>query len=93
MELFSIKERRGIKALTAESDVVEVSRGLDGLNLSTDIVLLNFVAEVGNGGMRWVVSAEDLDGLLHLVWTIDIVDCKSEAMKFESFNGQLSAYQ
>ena len=65
--------------LTAQSDVVEVGGGLDGLNLAADIVLLDLVAEVCDSRVGRVVSAEDLDSLLDLVRLVDVIDCEDKA--------------
>ena len=65
--------------LTAQSDVVEVGGGLDGLDLAADVVLLDLVAEVCDGRVRRVVSAEDLDSLLNLVRLVDVIDCEDTA--------------
>ena len=60
--------------LTAQSDVVEVGGGLDGLDLAADVVLLDLVAEVRNSGVGRVIGAEDLNGLLDHVGTVDVID-------------------
>ena len=65
--------------LTAQSDVVEVGGGLDGLNLAADVVLLDLVAEVCDSRVCRVVSAEDLDSLLDLVRLVDVIDCEVTA--------------
>ena len=59
---------------TAKSDIVEVSRGLDGLNLSTNVVVLDLAAEVGDGGVCGIVGAKDVDGLFDLVGLVDVVN-------------------
>ena len=63
----------------AEVSVVEVSGGLDSLDLAADVVLLDLVAEVCDGRVRRVVSAEDLDSLLNLVRLVDVIDCEDTA--------------
>ena len=49
-------------------------RRLDGLDLSSDVVVLHLGAQVSDGRVCGVVCAEDLDGLLHTVGLVDIVD-------------------
>lgn len=63
--------------LTSEGNIVEMRRRLYRLDLSTDIVLFNSIAEVSYGGMRWVISTENLDGLFRLIWPIHILNCKT----------------
>jgi len=60
--------------LTSKSDIVEMDRGLDRLNLSSDVELLRLIAEVCHRGMRRIVSSKDLNGFLNLVGFIDIID-------------------
>ena len=56
-----------------------MSGGLDSLDLAADVVLLDLVAEVCDGRVRRVVSAEDLDSLLNLVRLVDVIDCEDTA--------------
>ena len=49
--------------------------GLDGLDLATDVVFFDLVAQVCNGRVCGVVRAEDLDCLLHSIGLVDVVDC------------------
>jgi hypothetical protein len=60
--------------LTSEGDIVEVSRCLDGLNLSTDVELLDSVAEVCDGWVSGIVGAENVDSFLDAVGGIDVLD-------------------
>lgn len=60
--------------LTSKSNIVKMHRGLDRLNLSADVELLGFVAEVCNRRVCRIVSPKDLDSFLNLVRLIDIVD-------------------
>ena len=53
--------------------------GLDSLDLSTNVVILDLVAKVGNSRVCGVVRAEDLDSLLHAIGLVHIVDCKSSS--------------
>ena len=50
---------------------------MDSLDLATDVVVLDLVAEVGDSGVSGIVSTEDLDGLLYAVGLVDIVDCRT----------------
>ena len=59
---------------TAQSNIVEVCWQLDGLNLASDVVILDLGTQVSDGRVCGVVCAEDLDGLLHTVGLVDIVD-------------------
>lgn len=59
---------------TTEGDIVEVSWGLDGLHFATDVELFYLAAQVRNGGMCGVVSAEDLDGFVDLVGAVDVLN-------------------
>ena len=63
-----------IRRRTAKSDIVEVARGLDGLYLSTHVVVLYCVAEVCDRRMCGIISTKNLLGFLHLVWLVHIVD-------------------
>jgi hypothetical protein len=58
----------------SEGDVVEVGGCLDGLDLATDVELLDAVAEVGDGGVGRVVGAEDFDSLVYTVGLVDVVN-------------------
>jgi hypothetical protein len=60
---------------TAKGDVIEVLGRGDGLDLSSDVELLDRVAKVGNGGVSDVVGSEDVDGLGDLVGLVDVRDC------------------
>lgn len=66
--------RREERGLTAQSNIIKVRRGLDGLHLAANVVLLDLVAEVGNGRVCGVIRAEDLNGLLHLIGAVHILD-------------------
>lgn len=61
--------------LTAKGNVVEMNRKLNSLYLSADVVVLDLVAQVCNGGMGRVVGTENLNGLLHPVGLVDVVHC------------------
>lgn len=63
------------RIFTAKSDVVKVCWRLDGLHLSADIELFYLVAEVSNRRMCRIISTEDLNGLLHLVRSIHVLNC------------------
>ena len=64
-------QRRG--GLTSQGNIVEVHWELDRLDLTPDIVLMYFSTEVRDGGVRRVVSPEDVDRLLHLVGAVDVL--------------------
>lgn len=49
-------------------------RGGDGLDLSTDVELLNRVVEVRDGGVSLVVRSADVDRLGDLVGPVDVRD-------------------
>jgi hypothetical protein len=51
-----------------------VSRWLDSLELTTDVVVLDLAAEVGNSRVGGIIGTEDLLSLLDLVRLINIVD-------------------
>lgn len=51
-----------------------MSRGLDGLNLSSDVIIVYSIAKICNSGMGRVVSSEDLNGFPHTVWPVDILN-------------------
>ena len=58
----------------AESDVVVVLRRLDRLHLATDVEVFDLRAEVGDGGVRRVVRAEDLLRLLNAIRLVNVLD-------------------
>jgi hypothetical protein len=58
--------------LTSESNIVEVLRGLDGLDVSTNVELLGLVVEVERGWVGDIVRAKNLLGLESLVGLVDI---------------------
>ena len=60
---------------TTKGDIIEVSWRLDSLDLASDVVVVDLVAEVGNSRVRRVVCAEDLNGLLDHIRAIDVIDC------------------
>ena len=66
---------------TAKGDVVEVSRWLDGLNLSTNVVVLDFAAEVRDGRVGRIVCTKDVDSFLHLIGLVDVIDWRSNSMR------------
>ena len=57
-----------------ESDVVVVSGLGDGLNLTTDVELLDRLVKVGDGGVGQVIGTKDGFGLANLVNGVDIAD-------------------
>lgn len=59
----------------SEGNIVEVSGGLDSLDLSTNVEFLDLVTEVGDGRVGGVVGAENVDGLLNSVRGIDVLHC------------------
>ena len=61
------------EAPTSQGNVVEVHWELDRLDLTPDIVLMYFSAEVRDGWVGRVISTEDVDRLLHLVGTVDVL--------------------
>jgi hypothetical protein len=58
---------------TSESDIVEVNRGLDHLELAANIVFIDTFAEVGYRRVCWIVGTEDFDSFIDLVRFIDII--------------------
>ncbi len=63
-----------MKRHTSECDIVEVSRSLDGLNLSANIKLLYAFAKVADSRMSGVVGTEYLNCFFGTVWFVDILD-------------------
>lgn len=61
-------------ALTSERDVVVVLGGLDRLDVSTNVELLDLVVEVGGGGVSNIIGTQDLLGLERLVGLVDVGD-------------------
>ena len=49
-------------------------RRLDGLDLATNVVVLDLVAKVGNGRVCGVVRAENLDCLLYAIGLVNVID-------------------
>ena len=78
--------------LTAESNIIEVSRGLNRLNLPSDIVVLDCVAQVRDGRMCGIVCAKDLYGFFDTVRLINIIDYTSTRL-VEILRRILSAYR
>lgn len=62
-----------MKALTSQGDVVEVYGKLNRLDLASNIVVVHCSTEVRHRRVCWVISAEDVDGLLHLVGAVDVL--------------------
>jgi hypothetical protein len=62
---------------TSQSDIVVVHRGLDRLDGAADVEVLGRIVQVGDGGMRRVVGAEDELGFAVLVRLIHITHCAS----------------
>ena len=60
--------------LTSQSNIVEVSRGFDGLNLSTDIEIFDSIPKVRNGRVGGIISSKNLHGLFDPVRGVDILD-------------------
>lgn len=63
------------RGCVSETDIVVVLQAVDGLELAANVVLLDRLVEVLDGGVCYVVVlVEDLPGLLLLVRLVDIVD-------------------
>jgi len=60
--------------LTSQSDIVEVSRCFDGLNLSTDIEIFDSIPKVRNGRVGGIISSKNLYCLFDPVRGVDILD-------------------
>ena len=67
-------------ALTTKSNIIKVSRGLNRLNLSPDIVVFDFVAQVCDGRVCGIVCAEDLNGFFDAIRLIDVIDYTSKRL-------------
>ena len=67
-------------ALTTKSNIIKVSRGLNRLNLSPDIVVFDFVAQVCDRRVCRIVCAEDLNGFFDTVRLIDVIDYTSKRL-------------
>ena len=61
--------------LTSESDIVEVGRGLDGLDLATNVEFLYTFVEVSNGWVSGVVGSENFSSFLNEIGLVNIVNC------------------
>jgi hypothetical protein len=57
-----------------QTDIVVVLQAVDGLELAADVELVGCVVQVLDRGMRLVVGAKDLGGLLDLVGAVDVLD-------------------
>ena len=66
--------RRGV-LLTSKGNIIKMGWCLDSLHFATNIEILDSTTEIRNGRMRWVICAEDLNGLLHSVRSVYIFDC------------------
>lgn len=62
--------------LTSQGDVVVVSRGLDGLDVPADIVVLCPVVQVRYRGVRRIVGSEDGGGFFGFVGGVDVGNCR-----------------
>jgi hypothetical protein len=51
--------------LTTKSNIIEMNGRLDCLNFSTDVKLLDLIAEIRYGRVSWVISAKDPDCFLN----------------------------
>jgi hypothetical protein len=70
-----VKVQTQLCGCVAETDIVVVLQTVDGLDLTTDIVLLDRLVEVLDGRMRdVVVLVKNLPGLLLLVWLVYVVN-------------------
>jgi hypothetical protein len=47
--------------------------GLDGLDLSAQVEVIDSVSEIRNRGMGRVISAKNLNSLLDFVWRVNIL--------------------
>jgi hypothetical protein len=66
--------KRGL-LLTAEGNIVEMSRCLNSLDFATDIEIFDSIAEVCNRRMGGIVGTEYFNGFLYSVRSVDIFDC------------------
>jgi hypothetical protein len=65
--------------LTTQTNVVEVSRRLDRLDLAANVEVLHSVAKVGNGRVCGVVCTANFGRFFDLVRPVDILDCTVSA--------------
>lgn len=68
---------------TTQGNIVKVGRQLDCLDLSTDVVLVYTIVEVGNSRMCTVVCSKDFFRLSDLVWPVNILDYRISVPKHE----------
>lgn len=66
--------RKNAAERTSEGDVVKVGWGLDGLELSTDIELLDLVSQICNRRVGRVIGTKHFDGFMHLVRPVDVLN-------------------
>jgi hypothetical protein len=71
---------------TTQRNVVKVGGQLDCLNLSTDVVVVHMIVEVGHRGMCAIVCSKDLLGLFDLVWPVNILDYRISVPNLEEKN-------
>jgi hypothetical protein len=55
-------------------DIVVVDRGLNGLNVSSDVEFLDGLVEVLDSGVSNIVVTKDLNGLFDLVGSVDVLN-------------------
>ena len=68
---------------TTQGNIVKVGGQLDCLDLSTDVVVVYTIVEVGNSRMCTVVRSKDFFGLSDLVWPVNILDYRISVPNLE----------
>lgn len=60
--------------LTSVGNIVVVDRSLDGLNVSSNVELLDGLMEVLDSRVSEIIVSKDLDSLLDLVGSVDVLN-------------------
>lgn len=74
IRISNAKEQKEFIRLTSQSDIIKVRRGLDRLDFSTNVKLLDLIPKIGDRRMSDIICAENFLRLQDLVGRIDILD-------------------